>query len=65
MKIAIVGLGYVGLPLARQFVKGSAEVVGLDVDDEKVSMLNNGESYIKHIASDSIAEMVGSGQFQA
>jgi len=65
MKIAIVGLGYVGLPLARQFVKGNAEVVGLDVDDEKVSMLNNGESYIKHIASESIAEMVGSGQFQA
>jgi UDP-N-acetyl-D-glucosamine dehydrogenase len=49
MKIAIVGLGYVGLPLALQFARNGVEVLGLDVDPAKVDALNEGRSYIKHI----------------
>src|SRR6266550_2459061 len=49
MKIAIVGLGYVGLPLAIQFARSNVTVIGLDVDKAKVDMINAGQSYIKHI----------------
>lgn len=65
MKIVIVGLGYVGLPLARQFVRGGANVVGVDVDASKVEILSRGESYIKHIPADEIAEMADTGRFSA
>ena len=51
MKIAIVGLGYVGLPLAIQFSRSECEVLGLDVDKAKVESINRSESYIKHITS--------------
>lgn len=60
MKIAIVGLGYVGLPLALQFARNGVEVVGLDIDPAKVEAINRGETYIKHIASDAIREQVES-----
>ena len=49
MKIAIVGLGYVGLPLSLQFARSNANVLGLDIDLTKVESLNAGRSYIKHI----------------
>ena len=54
-KIAIVGLGYVGLPLSLQFAKCGATVLGFDVDKLKAAALNNGESYIKHIAAVDVA----------
>ena len=56
MKIAIVGLGYVGLPLAIQFASSNVNVIGLDVDKTKVDLINDGQSYIKHIAAETIAE---------
>src|SRR4051812_19879263 len=56
MKICIVGLGYVGLPLALQFARSGGEVIGLDVDQAKVDHVNRGQSYIKHIAAKSIGE---------
>lgn len=65
MKIAIVGLGYVGLPLSLQFARSCVTVLGLDVDAEKVALLNNGQSYIKHIDSSLLAEVVQSGKFSA
>ena len=52
MKIAVVGLGYVGLPLSLQFARSNVQVVGLDIDSEKVEALNQGRSYIKHIPAD-------------
>src|SRR5258707_11777287 len=58
MKICIVGLGYVGLPLAIQFARSGAEVVGLDIDKDKVDQVNRGRSYIKHIAGKTIAEVL-------
>jgi UDP-N-acetyl-D-glucosamine dehydrogenase len=65
MKIAVVGLGYVGLPLSLQFARAGVDVLGLDVDKEKVDALNAGKSYIKHIEAKDIAETVNSGSFKA
>jgi len=65
MKIAIVGLGYVGLPLSLQFARSNTSVLGLDIDKSKVKSLNNGRSYIKHIESSAIAESVDAGLFSA
>ena len=58
MKICIVGLGYVGLPLAIQFARSGADVIGLDVDRAKVDQVNRGRSYIKHIAAKTISEVL-------
>jgi UDP-N-acetyl-D-glucosamine dehydrogenase len=65
MKIAIIGLGYVGLPLSLQFACSGVEVLGLDIDQSKVDSLHAGKSYIKHIESSAIADLVGSKQFSA
>lgn len=65
MKIGIVGLGYVGLPLAMQFARGGGDVVGFDVDPEKVKKLNRGQSYIKHIEGAAIAALRKAGRFSA
>ena len=56
MKVAIVGLGYVGLPLAMQFARANVTVVGLDIDAAKVESINRGRSYIKHIEQEAIHE---------
>ena len=63
--VGIVGLGYVGLPLARVFVAGGFRVLGFDVDPRKVGRLNAGESYIKHISGEFVAGMVAAGRFEA
>src|SRR6516225_4167218 len=65
MNIAIVGLGYVGLPLSLQFARSGVNVLGLDVDPAKIESLNQGRSYIKHIESAAIGEFVKSGKFSA
>jgi UDP-N-acetyl-D-glucosamine dehydrogenase len=65
MKIAIVGLGYVGLPLSLQFARSGAYVLGLDVDETKVRSLLAGQSYIKHIESSEVAAFVESKKFSA
>src|SRR5580658_1407863 len=65
MKIAIVGLGYVGLPLSLQFARSDTHVLGLDIDGAKVKSLLAGISYIKHIESSAIAESVKAGKFSA
>jgi UDP-N-acetyl-D-glucosamine dehydrogenase len=62
-RVAVVGLGYVGLPLAETFAWGGFPVIGFDVDTAKVERLRNGESYIGHICSQRIAELNGSGRF--
>jgi UDP-N-acetyl-D-glucosamine dehydrogenase len=62
MKIAVIGQGYVGLPLAIQFARSGASVIGLDIDDRKIEALKKFESYIKHIESSTIAEQVKSGR---
>lgn len=63
--IAIVGLGYVGLPLALQFCRSGAKVVGIDIDAAKVAALKEGRSYIKHITAESIREQMASDRLDA
>ena len=65
MKIAVIGLGYVGLPLSLQFARSGVTVLGLDIDRIKVESLNGGRSYIKHISAEDIAEAVRAGKFSA
>jgi len=65
MTIAIVGLGYVGLPLCLQFARRGVRVLGLDVDAKKVRALNAGRSYIKHIPAAEIKKLVRAGKFSA
>src|SRR5262245_49717209 len=65
MKIAVVGLGYVGLPLSLQFARSCVSVLGIDVDPKKVELLNRGQSDIKHVEPSAIVELVGSGKFLA
>jgi UDP-N-acetyl-D-glucosamine dehydrogenase len=65
MNTAIIGLGYVGLPLSFQFARNGVEVLGLDIDTAKVDALNEGRSYIRHIPSEAVAEVMRSGAFSA
>ncbi len=65
MKTAIIGLGYVGLPLSLQFARSGVTILGLDIDPAKVEALNRGQSYIRHIAPELIAEVVKVGRFSA
>jgi len=59
--IGIVGLGYVGLPLMLRYNSIGFRVLGIDIDDAKVLKLNNGQSYIEHIACEKIADACQSG----
>jgi UDP-N-acetyl-D-glucosamine dehydrogenase len=60
-RVGIIGLGYVGLPLARAFGTAGFAVLGFDVDQAKVARLERGESYIGHIAPATIQEMKAQG----
>ncbi|HEY0457456.1 MAG TPA: nucleotide sugar dehydrogenase [Verrucomicrobiae bacterium] len=64
-KIAIIGLGYVGLPLALQFARSNVKALGLDIDPAKVEACNAGRSYIKHIHDAAILDQVKRGNFEA
>ncbi len=68
-KVAILGLGYVGLPLILRFCEVGFPVLGFDTDAHKVELLNRRESYIKHIPAALISELgqprQGKGQFSA
>jgi UDP-N-acetyl-D-glucosamine dehydrogenase len=63
--IGIVGLGYVGLPLAIAYADGGFNTVGFDIDVEKTKHINSGQSYIKHIAAETIARGVQAGRLAA
>jgi UDP-N-acetyl-D-glucosamine dehydrogenase len=64
-RVGIVGLGYVGLPLAVEFAKAGFSVTGIDVSDLKVARVNAGDSYVGDITSDSLAPLVESGKLSA
>ncbi|KGR73970.1 UDP-N-acetyl-D-glucosamine dehydrogenase [Ureibacillus sinduriensis BLB-1 = JCM 15800] len=63
--IGVVGLGYVGLPLAVEKAKAGFNVIGFDVQPEKVKMVNNGENYIGDVISKDLKELVKSGKLRA
>jgi UDP-N-acetyl-D-glucosamine dehydrogenase len=65
MKIAIIGLGYVGLPLGLRFAESNVTVLGLDVDQKKVDAINAGQTYIRHIEASQIAAARDSGLLEA
>lgn len=62
--IGIIGLGYVGLPLVRAYIKAGFKTIGFDVDPGKVAKLQAGQSYIEHIPSEWIKQYVGNGFFE-
>jgi UDP-N-acetyl-D-glucosamine dehydrogenase len=64
-RVAVLGLGYVGLPLAETFAWGNYPVLGFDIDPEKIAKLEKGESYIGHIEPERVAELVATGRFKA
>ncbi len=63
--IGIIGLGYVGLPLAASFAEAGATVLGFDIDTTKVERLNHGESYILHIPARRLAPLIASKRLAA
>ena len=63
--IAVVGLGYVGLPLSLQFAKSGVGVLGFDVDQAKADLLNQGVSYIKHISTADVSAARSAKLFEA
>ena len=64
-RVGIVGLGYVGLPLAVEFANAGFSVTGIDVLQPKVDGLNRGESYVQDVPSAEIAKLVGAKKFRA
>ncbi len=64
-KVGILGMGYVGLPLALTYAEEGFEVLGFDIDDKKVAALNAGESYIRHIGTDRVKRAAESGLLTA
>jgi UDP-N-acetyl-D-glucosamine dehydrogenase len=63
--VGVMGLGYVGLPLVREFTSAGHRVVGFDIDQKKVDTLNAGKSIIKHVPDSDVAKMKDSGLFVA
>ncbi len=63
--IGIIGLGYVGLPLALEYATRGFKTIGFDIDERKIPILNSGKSYIKHIKEDKIKKTVNSKKFFA
>ena len=61
IRVGIIGLGYVGLPLAIRFSEEGFKTIGLDIDTEKIDKLNRGESYIRHIDLEKIINTVNNG----
>ena len=64
-QVGIIGLGYVGLPLARAFVSGGMTVKGFDLDKSKVQALTEGRSYIKQIDSGWIKKFSKEGKYDS
>lgn len=65
LKVGVLGLGYVGLPLAGEFASAELKVVGFDIDDKKVKTLNSGKSIIKHVPHSKVRQIVKAGRFTA
>lgn len=63
--VGVVGLGYVGLPLAVEKAKAGFRTIGFDVQDAKVNQVNQGENYIGDVVNDDLKKLVSSGQLKA
>ena len=63
-RIGVIGLGYVGLPLALEFVRAGFRVTGIDLNADKVRVLCEGRSYIEDVPAAEVAKAVTSGRFE-
>lgn len=63
--IAVIGLGYVGLPLVKTFLENGFKVIGFDVDSQKVDQLNKGKSYIRDVKGEELKDHLKKKEFQA
>lgn len=63
-KIAVIGLGYVGLPLAVEYAAAGFDTVGIDLDERKITKLNKGQNYIDDVDSNKLAELVKAGKLE-
>jgi UDP-N-acetyl-D-glucosamine dehydrogenase len=64
-RVGVVGLGYVGLPLAVEFAQAGFTVTGIDIDKTKVHLLNRGESYIQDVPTSVLKPLVDAGKLRA
>src|ERR1041384_7813024 len=64
-RVGIVGLGYVGLPLAIEYAKAGFTVTGIDLVESKVARINAGDSYIQDVAGPEIEKLVAEGKLRA
>ncbi|MCC6343276.1 MAG: nucleotide sugar dehydrogenase [Bryobacterales bacterium] len=64
-EVGVIGLGYVGLPLAVEFAKAGFRVTGVDVQEQKVEELNRGISYVQDVPSETLARLAGAGKLRA
>ena len=64
-RVAVIGFGYVGLPLAVEFAKAGFQVIGVDLDAGKVGQLKRGESYVKDVPWEDVRQIVDNGRFRA
>jgi UDP-N-acetyl-D-glucosamine dehydrogenase len=64
-RVGVVGLGYVGLPLAVEFAKAGFHVTGIDINQEKTRLVNAGDSYVGDISSETLGPLVKSGKLRA
>lgn len=65
LKVGLVGLGYVGLPLAVEKAKSGYDVIGFDVSEERVNLVNQGNNYIADVNDDDLKDLVTSGKLRA
>lgn len=65
LEVGVVGLGYVGLPLAVEKAMAGYKTVGFDVMDEKVNLVNEGHNYIGDVVNEELTEVVNSGMLSA
>src|SRR3954467_12309757 len=64
-RVGVVGLGYVGLPLAVELAKAGFDTTGIDVDARKTDQISRGVSYIPDVASNDVAALIAAGRLRA
>ncbi|MFB6372399.1 MAG: 3-hydroxyacyl-CoA dehydrogenase NAD-binding domain-containing protein, partial [Bradymonadaceae bacterium] len=63
--VAVIGQGYVGLPLALAFARAGFDVIGIDIDNQRVEKLNEGTSYIKDVSDQELRGVLETDRFEA
>src|SRR5919109_341118 len=64
-RVGVIGLGYVGLPLATEFARSDFQAIGFEVDERKTAQINAGQSYIGDVTSSLVKELIDAGRLSA